>query len=209
MKLSPSSDDSDVVMVSYWLSKLFHTSFAEGEAGLSFLEATYKNLQPSSFYLGFVEHKLIPKQSIHVHHLTVPLHPLYVPFKDSNDGDGTKDNPFFVSNEESSNDENDGDLFFHPSSSRSLSDAPDLFSSEIISDVHNGISSDKNNQASLPSTQVSHDLVRTEHPLQTLQCILKSEENFTNIWNKYLLKIDLHPWRVENDEESLLQKFAQ
>ncbi|CAJ0913624.1 19022_t:CDS:2 [Entrophospora sp. SA101] len=131
--------------------------------------------------------------------------------KDSNDGDGTKDNPFFVSNEESSNDENDGDLFFHPSSSSSLSDAPDLFSSEIISDVHNGISSDKNNQASLPSTQVSHDLVRTEHPLQTLQCILKSEENFTNIWNKYLLKIDLHPWRVEydciveNDEESLLQ----
>ncbi|CAJ0876658.1 13471_t:CDS:2 [Entrophospora sp. SA101] len=122
-----------------------------------------------------------------------------IPDFDSNDGDGTKDNPFFVSNEESSNDENDGDLFFHPSSSSSLSDAPDLFSSEIISDVHNGISSDKNNQASLPSTQVSHDLVRTEHPLQTLQCILKSEENFTNIWNKYLLKIDLHPWRVEYD----------
>jgi len=88
--------------------------------------------------------------------------------QDSNDGDGTKDNLFFVSNEESSSDENDSeiDLFFHPSPSGGLSDAPDLFSSEIISDVHNGISSDKNDQTSLPSTQVSHDLVITEHPLQ-------------------------------------------
>nr|CAG8642360.1 8979_t:CDS:2 [Entrophospora candida] len=145
--------------------------------------------------------------------------------KDSNDGD-----------EESSNDENDSeiDLFFHSSPSGGISDAPDLFSSEIISDVQNGISSDKNDQTSLPSTQVSDDPVITEHPLQTLQCILKSEENFTDIWNKYLLKIDLHPWRVEhdcqqlclaeesllgrlkpilqkakNDKESLLQKFAQ
>ncbi|CAJ0831059.1 3732_t:CDS:2 [Entrophospora sp. SA101] len=156
--------------------------------------------------------------------------------QDSNDGDSTKDNLFFVPNEESSNDENDSEivLFFHSTPLGGISDAPDLFSSEIISDVQNGISSDKNDQTSLPSMQVSHDPVITEHPLQALQCILKSEENFTNIWNKYLLKIDLHPWRVEhdcqqlcpaeesllrrlkpilqmakNDKESLLQKFAQ
>ncbi|CAG8602889.1 10989_t:CDS:2, partial [Racocetra fulgida] len=50
-----------------------------------------------------------------------------------------------------------------------------------------------------PSTQVSHDLVMTEYPQQTLPCILKSGENFTDVWNKYLLKIDLHQWSVEND----------
>ena len=88
------------------------------------------------------------------------------------------DNPFFVPNEKSSSDEKDYEIVTKLGSSDTMD--------EIFSEP----------STSGSSTQV---LVTTEHPQQTFPCILKSGENFTNIWNKYLPKIDLHPWSVEYD----------
>lgn len=106
---------------------------------------------------------------------------------------------FFVPNEKSSSekdyeiaDENFSDL----STSGSFSNISNVLSSETIPDMYSSISTSKNEQSPMSSTQ---DPVMTEHPQQTLPCILKSGENFTDIWNKYLHKIDLHPWSVEYD----------
>ncbi|CAG8525044.1 23365_t:CDS:2 [Racocetra persica] len=108
--------------------------------------------------------------------------------KDSEDDDGTENSPFLesVENLSSVSLKNqfslDNDPF--PMSGKKSSNND----KDIIDEFFSG-----------PSTQVSHDLVMTEYPQQTLPCILKSGENFTDVWNKYLLKIDLHQWRVEND----------
>ncbi len=66
------------------------------------------------------------------------------------------------------------------------------------SDVHSGTSTNENEQVS-SSTQFSHDTVMIESPKKILPCILKSNENFTDVWNKYLLKIELNPWSLEHD----------
>ncbi|CAG8723082.1 14185_t:CDS:2 [Dentiscutata erythropus] len=49
-----------------------------------------------------------------------------------------------------------------------------------------------NNNISKPFMYSSCDPV-------TFKCILESGENFTDIWIKYLSKINMHSWRVEND----------
>ncbi|GBC08255.1 hypothetical protein RclHR1_00080032 [Rhizophagus clarus] len=71
-----------------------------------------------------------------------------------------------------------------------------FFSEPSTSGVSNIFSSDNYMSRSLSFTQDLHDPVV---PKQTLPCILNSGENFTDVWNKYLTKIDLHPMSVEHD----------
>jgi hypothetical protein len=106
-------------------------------------------------------------------------------------------NNFFVPNEKSPSDEKDYEIvdenFSDLSTSGSFSNISNVLSSETVPDIYNSISTSKSERNPMSSTQ---DPVMTEHPQQTLPCILKSGENFTDIWNKYLHKIDLHPWSV-------------
>ncbi|CAG8657727.1 796_t:CDS:2, partial [Paraglomus occultum] len=48
------------------------------------------------------------------------------------------------------------------------------------------------------SSEIS-DMYSNEQRLQLSPCILKSGKDLTDIWNKYLSKIDLHPWSVEHN----------
>ncbi|CAG8689348.1 14377_t:CDS:10, partial [Funneliformis mosseae] len=104
---------------------------------------------------------------------------------------------------------------------------------ESMWNVHKDTSTNENEQVS-SSTTNEKCTVMMESPRQILPCILKSNENFTNVWDKYLLKIELNPWSLEhdcivktfrndvlksrlkpifqeneNDKRSLLQKFAR
>ncbi|RHZ86905.1 hypothetical protein Glove_42g52 [Diversispora epigaea] len=98
--------------------------------------------------------------------------------KEDNSNDGTKDDSFLVSCESlspvSSKDhsENNNSLISDETSSNTDKDAIDGFFSG-------------------PFIEVSHNLI--------MPCILKCGENFTDVWNRYLLKIDLHQWSVEHD----------
>ncbi|CAG8495413.1 24578_t:CDS:10 [Cetraspora pellucida] len=92
--------------------------------------------------------------------------------KDSEDDDGTENSPFLESVENLSSVSLKNQFFLDndpfPMSGKKLFNND----KDIIDEFFSG-----------PSTQVSHDLVMTEYPQQTLPCILKSGDNFTDVWN--------------------------